>query len=59
MAACGILPDMSWKRVCSGSWSASVLVKLRREAAVSGDQAQRGCDPPPGRGRPQTYLRLV
>jgi hypothetical protein len=37
MAACGILPDMSWKRVCKGSLSASVLVKLQRERTVNGD----------------------
>lgn len=40
-AACGILPDMSWKRVCRGSLVTSVLVNLRGHrdgAAVPGPQ---------------------
>ena len=40
---------MSWNRVCSGSLSTSVLVKLPREGAVSGDQAKRAFNPLPGR----------
>lgn len=45
MAACGILPDMNWKRVCSGSLAASVLVKLQREATVRDNQAKRASYP--------------
>ena len=40
---------MSWNRVCSGSLSTSVLVKLPREGAVSGDQAKRAFNSLPGR----------
>lgn len=56
VAACGILPDMSWKRVCSGSLGASVLVKLQREVTVSGDQVKRAFDPLPA-GQPPTSPR--
>lgn len=54
VAACGILPDMSWKRVCRGSLRARVLVKLQRERTVSGDHG-RGAGPLPTH-RPCTFL---
>lgn len=38
---------MNWKRVCSGSLAASVLVKLQGEVTVSGDQAKRAFYPLP------------